>query len=460
MNTPITPLSAAATGARQATMREFVAVVFRRRWLIIGLFVVVTGTVLGLAFTTPVTYSSSGRVLVFRGERPSALSPSRQIFNEWEADLASEQATARSEPVIERTRELLIERAKQGHRPVPPFNPGTLDVEVMGKSNVLGLGYTDRDPTVAQEVCDAFITAYVQFRQGRSMGRPDSYLTAELNNLNEQIEAKLAERERVAARSGVSNPLDQSREWASQIGALEQRRNEINADLAEAQSSLNAMRELQKHPDIDLPTLGMPYSNESALVGIKQKILEQQAKIAQLRERYRDDAPEIQNAMETLETLQTLLRKEVDARLTMSQSRITTLQAKLAVHEQELTGLRAKLAEIPASQRSMDDLDAEIRTLRSRYDDYAKARDQMAITANTSQGLTVELLNPAGPAQARNTRDYVRLGLAPAFSLVVGIGLAFFIDGLDITVRTAAQAEEYLHIPVLASLSERRSKRG
>ena len=85
--------------------------------------------------------------------------------------------------------------------------------------------------------------------------------------------------------------------------------------------------------------------------------------------------------------------------------------------------------------------------------------DKARITENTSAGVSVVLLSPAGPPVARNTKDYVRLALAPAFSLVVGIGLAFFIDGLDLTVRTANQAEEYLEIPVLASLSERR-KRG
>ena len=35
---------------------------------------------------------------------------------------------------------------------------------------------------------------------------------------------------------------------------------------------------------------------------------------------------------------------------------------------------------------------------------------------------------------------------------------AFFVDGLDLTVRTANQAEEYLDLPVLASLSERRRR--
>ena len=95
-----------------------------------------------------------------------------------------------------------------------------------------------------------------------------------------------------------------------------------------------------------------------------------------------------------------------------------------------------------------------------RYQELAKARDQARITANTSSEFNVVLLSPAGAAVPKNARDYVRLALAPAFSIVVGIGLAFFFDGLDLTVRTSSQAEEYLDLPVLATLSERRSSRG
>jgi len=40
----------------------------------------------------------------------------------------------------------------------------------------------------------------------------------------------------------------------------------------------------------------------------------------------------------------------------------------------------------------------------------------------------------------------------------VGIGLAFFVDGLDTRIRTAADAEATLELPVLASLTERRRR--
>jgi uncharacterized protein involved in exopolysaccharide biosynthesis len=447
--------------ARQATMREFFAVLFRRRWFIIGLFIAVTATVMTISLTTPTTFSSSGRVLVIRGERQSALSPGRQLFSDWEQELASEVANVRSTPVMERTRALLDERAKASGKPAPKINYGAVDVEVMGKSNVLGIGYTDLEPEVAQQICDALLTSYVEYRQNRQrLGQPESFFQTRLDSLNGEIEARLMERQQIGMASGVTNAGDQAREWGSQLGSLEQKRNDAAADLAEAQNSLTAMRDLQRNPDIDLPTLGQSFTNETALVGLKQRIMEQQTRIATLRERFRDDAPEVQNAMETLETLQALLRREVEARLTMSTSRIESLRARLAVYDRDLISLRGRLGLIPGSQRHLDELDAEIKNLRERFAEFSKARDMAVITANTSQERSVVLLNPAGIAVAQNTRDYVRMALAPAFSLVIGIGLAFFIDGLDMTVRTAGQAEEFLEIPVFATLSERRSKRG
>lgn len=454
------PPGAPQPAANQATSREFLSVIFRRKWLILGLFFVVTATVLVVAMSTPVNYVSTGRVLIVRGEQQSALSSNRQIFGEWEEDLSSEVEVTRSYPVLARVRELLAEASTKNGRKIE-LNPAAIDVEVMGKSNVLGMGYSDLDGEVAQIVCSALITAYTEYRQNRlSVGKPEGFFEGEIQKLDHDLNMRLSERSQYSTRSGVTDPEGQSRAWGDQLGVLEQRENETSAELAEAQASLTSMREMQQHPEIDLPTLGMPFSNEAALVSLKQKIVEQQTRIANLRERFRDDAPEVVNAQETLETLQALLRREVEARLTMSQSRMGVLRSRLEIYHKDIAALRQKLAGIPQSLRSIDELDAEIKTLRVRYDELAKARDLARITANTTHGFNVVLLNPAGPPVPQNTRDYVRLALAPAFSLVVGIGLAFFLDGLDLTVRTANQAEEYLELPVLASLSDRRNKRG
>jgi uncharacterized protein involved in exopolysaccharide biosynthesis len=460
MTTPIpgpTPVSL----NRQATMRDVLAVVFRRRWLILGLFASVTLTVLLLALLTPVTYLSTGRVLLIRGERQSTLSPQRQLMNEWEPEMASEVETARSTGVMQRARQLLTERARASGREPLPLDVTAVDVEVMGRSNVLAVGYTDRDRKTAHEVCDAVLTAYLAYRQnGQRMPGQDAFFAHQLDSLGGVMERLLRNRDRIAHETGLSNPAAQAQDLAYQYNALDQRRNEAQAQLAEAKSALAAMYELQKHPGIDLPTLDVLYTNDNALLTLKAKLSEQQTAVARLRERYNDDSPEVQNAMQTLETLQALLRREVDARLASSKARIDGIQARLAVHERDLAEIRQKLGSVPVTQHSIEDIDDQVRQLRQRMEEYSKARDQIQITAHTSQATGVVLLSPADAGIAKNARDYVRLALAPAFSIVVGFGLAFFFDGLDLTVRTASQAEEYLELPVLASIPERRNRRG
>ncbi|MCC6349738.1 MAG: hypothetical protein IT347_09135 [Candidatus Eisenbacteria bacterium] len=445
---------------RQASLREFVAVLFRRRALVLGLFAVVTVTVVVLTLTAPVTYTSSGRVLVYRGERTSALNATRMFYGEWESELGSEVARARSAAVIARTREVLEQRARQTGRTAPKFDPQAVDVEVMGRSDVLGIAYTDRDPNVAQALCDALITAYLEVRQTSALGRPESFFQAEMQNLQGEIARRMREREDIGEASGVTSNLEQSRAWSNQLAMMEAKRADAAADLAEASTTLDAMLRLQQDPDADASSLSLVSEKQTAVDALKTRIVDQQGRIASLRERYRDDAPEVQNAVSTLATLQALLRKEIEAGIEVARQRIGLQKSRVDVLDHDIADIRARMDIIPRNQRRTDELEAELKTLRMRYDDYAKARDMARISSNTSQALNVVLLNPAAPAHAGNTRDWVRLALAPAFSLVVGIGLAFFIDGLDLTVRTSAQAEEYLEAPVLASLSERRRRRG
>lgn len=458
---PNTPESAAApTSARQATLREFLSVLFRRRALVVGLFVVTTITVVVLTLTAPIRYTSSGRVLVYRGERQSALNTLRNFYGEWESELGSEVARARSQAVLDRTREVLRQREAAGGPKLPKFDPAAVDVEVMGRSDVLGIAYTDADPDVAHAMCDAVITAYLDVRQTSGLARPEGFFEVELRSLDAEIERRMKEKELLSSSSGLTNALEQSRATAGQLAMLEQKRSETAADLAEARQAYVSMVELQKSPDASVSSVDQPLGKETALDALKNRIVEQQTRIAQLRERYRDESPEVQNAVATLATLQALLRKEIQSSLDIQRSRISLQQSRIETLDRDIAELRRRLSDMPRSQRRLEDLEAELKTLRMRYDDYAKARDLARINSNTSQELNVVLLNPAGPGLASNARDWVRLALAPAFSLVVGIGLAFFIDGLDLTVRTAAQAEEYLEVPVLASLSERRRRRG
>jgi uncharacterized protein involved in exopolysaccharide biosynthesis len=457
-----TPTPAAPRAARQATAREFLAVLFRRKWIILGLFLVTSATVVTLALTTPTSYISSGRVLIKRGERYSALRADRQIFSDWEQDLGSEMQVMKSQPVVRRARELVIEQARREHIEVL-FDPLKIDLEVVGKSNVIAMGYTDLDPSVAQIACKALMQSYLEYHRDKlTSDKPKQYFAQESRELAERIDKLLEERRAFTEETGIAAPLAQTQSWLSQVASLEGRRGELAGDLAAAQSTEETMRKLIDDPDMDLPTFegAMVFTNESALVLLKQRVVEQQARIAILSETLRDEAPEVVAARQTLATLQGMLRKEVEQRVRLAAARTQSFQAKVTVLDAQLATVRQQLDTAPQSIKTVDGIDAELVTLRARLREVVAKQDEAAVTENTMADVNVVVLSPASVATPTNPLDFVRLGLAPAFSLLVGIAIAFFIDGLDLTVRTANQAEEYLDLPVLASLGERRRRNG
>lgn len=456
------PTTSAPNIVRQASAREFLAVLFRRKWIILGLFLVTTATVLAVSLTTPTYFMSSGRILVKRGERQSILRPDRQIFSEWEQELGSEMQIMKSAAVVRRARELMEAEAKRTNQPMT-LDPGSIEVEVMGKSNVIAIGYRDLDASVAQVACRSVMDAYLEYRKERmTLEQPREFLDQEIAQLEAGIRQRLEERRAFTEQTGIASPLAQTNSWVAQGQALENRRTEIQSDLAAARSVEEAMRQMQADPEIDLPTFGSgtDFTNEQALVSLKQKVLEQQTKIAIMIETLRDDAPEVVGARQTLETLQGLLRKEVDARVRLAGSRVRQMESRLQVLDREIASVRKELDSAPHSLKKMDEIDADLIALRTRLREVTDARDKALITANTMPDVSVIVLAPAGVAIPTNQLDFVRLALAPAFSLLVGIAIAFFVDGLDLTVRTANQAEEYLDLPVLASLSERRRRNG
>ncbi len=445
-----------AAPARQTTAREFLAVVFRRRALILGLFVTTTVTILVVAFSRPVYYQSAGRVLVKRGEKESLLESGRRYL-QWEEDLASEVQVIQSLAVIERAEKILARERGAG---APRIDGKMVGAEVVGESNVILIGYSDRDPRTAQLVADAMVRAYIEYRnETYRLAYPADFFRTELQKTTGELARLEEERRQFATTANAVNPNQQSGALLSQQQALRQRLTEVEADLAAQRTTFETMRRMSLDPDAELAVSpGQPTVADNALAELKRQILQQATRVAQLRERYVDESPEVRNAQQTLATLREMLAKEVRDRLEGAAALVRASEERRRVVLAELDHIANQLQSLPSKESRLAELDRRIAVLKDSYQELSRRSDQARIAQATSSNITIILLTPAGRATAANTRDYVRLALAPIFSLLVGLGLAFFVDSLDTTVRTAGEAEQALELPVLATLGDRRRR--
>jgi uncharacterized protein involved in exopolysaccharide biosynthesis len=440
---------------QQATAREFLSVVFRRKGVIGGLFLVVTATVLVVAFTRPLEYSSTGRVLVKRGEQESSMSPGRRIGN-WEEELATEAQVVRSWTVRERAQALINAGARRGG-PLVEVNTGDVDVQVIGQSNVIEIAYVSRNAEQAHVACDAIMSAYVDYRStSETLAYPKAFFDDALRRVDSGIDSLSRVRRDFAQSHDLVDIAEQGRTQLTFLRGLQHERSLAAANLAEEMGNLRLIASLHENPDMDVPVIGSGYINEDALRELKRSMIQQETKIAQLQERYREDAPELVDARATLESVRALLKREVSQRLKLAQAKVQGLKSRVENLDAEIAKIDQELSGMPAKEARLSDLDQQLTVLKARYLDLTRDSDQARVTEQTSRRVSVVVLSPASEGRARNSRDYVRLALAPAFSLVVGIGLAFFIDSLDTRLRTSRDLEDTLDLPVLASLNERK----
>ncbi len=129
-------------------------------------------------------------------------------------------------------------------------------------------------------------------------------------------------------------------------------------------------------------------------------------------------------------------------------------EAGLRDLEAQRDQLRTELTRFPQVEVELARRDNRIDLLQDKLKDLRRNQLLTQVNEATTPDYTVTILSPAGAPVPKNTRDYVRMALAPLMSVVVGLLLAFFLDSLDHSLRGPADVEEHLGLPVLAALPE------
>jgi succinoglycan biosynthesis transport protein ExoP len=449
-----TPIRRGPGGAR-----EFLSVLFRRRWIIGSVFAVTTLTVIGINLSQPLFYESTGKVIVKRGVRDNIMEGYARTLG-WEEELASEVETAKSGAVLQISQEYLdAQRAIRG-RPRTKIAIDRVEASVVGESNVIAMSYQDRDPETALEVTEAVIHAYMEYRKNEyTLKFPKEFFDSELARVSKELAEWTDKREAYMAATGTVNLAV---EGAADNGYVRQQELElvtIEKDIAQRRQALIDIK-LMLSPaggSAEMPFLSN--GSDQVITQIKQDLAEARVRYREMETIYVPQSRELLQMNSKVEQMESMLATEVKTRVQIAEAEVRALEAKAALVRRAMATGESRLATYPARTARMSEIETQISALTKNFNELSESATQAKIAKATSPDWTVDLLTPAGRPYAKNQRDYVRLALAPIFSLIVGLGLAFFIDGLDASLKSPRETEEALELPVLASLTEHKERR-
>ena len=442
---------------KESTVKDFLEVIFRRKWIILGIVAVATIMVALLNMREPATYESSAKMLVKRGEAQGVFSRSVRTLS-WEEEISSQIEMIRSMVVIERAHELLPEFYPEGYTRRGRINYGAINAGVVSTSNVLWVTYSSGDPVFCEAAVNAITKAYKEYYQKvRTPPEMEDFFIRELRAAREEIEYWRDRKERVEEEWGIVDIKAQRNSTLNRLDSYKGNLNKVHQDVRVTEALID---KLTKFRDLDIVEQSavlsglMPDSRINVVTTLRNRLVGLKIEEAKLAQDYTDENKNILRVRDQIEGVYAMLEREFNSIILVQETELETLRLKQRLLEGFVRPLETEKEGYPKKEVELERINAALLRLEENYVDLQSEHMNSKISIASNPEWTVTILNPATPGYRKKTRDYVRIALGPLFSLVVALGFAFFIDNLDHSIKNIPEAEESLGLQVLASFPD------
>jgi uncharacterized protein involved in exopolysaccharide biosynthesis len=445
---------------QETSLRDFLDVVFRRKWVIISMVIATTLLVLAIDAQRPDMWESTSRVLVKRGRQQSSTTSNIYILP-WAEDVASVVQLILSEDVFARAGAAFADSVNSGRYPKDwKFNAGSVHSGVVGESNVFTISYSDPRADICKLGCNVVTIAFRDYyRKSNSPPPVSDYFVNQLNETRTALAQAREERNRFMNDKKFFGAEETSRFLLTKIGGLETNLSTLDGDVSSARLRTENLAELAKKSGAELENdLSFSVSQhvlQSAVVqNIKFNLQQLNMKKEELEQKYTDKHPDVVAVNAQIAELHDNLKEEVQNAYKVERGSLEEAVAKRDAVLTELNAAKQELASVPDHEKELAELDAKIDGLETSEKYLVQQQSAAQITAAGSPEEDVTILASASAPYSKKTRDYVRLALGPLLSIIVGLGIAFFLESMDHSVKSSAEAEEYLKVPVLATVAD------
>lgn len=479
---------------RELTLDDYLAMLRRRMKVILipALLAPLAGFAVSYLFSSK--YTSQSLVLVEAPKIPDAVV--QQLFNQ---DLTEHIATIQQQVLSPSRLKPMVERlglAKPGQnvddvisgiQPNMAIEPVLTDLSSIGTGGRKGqtpapgfyVKYTSTNPREAQEICADLTSALLELdlksRQDASQGTTD-FLTKQVQEAKQNLDDMDKKLAAFKNEHPQQLPADEDNNLKilmglnTQLDAETQALNRATQDKAYAESMLAQQISVWK--------ASQSSTNPQTL---QQQLSQLQAQLIDLQARYTDDHPDVIKVKADIDQVKKKMKevntaseegsnatgeKESGAeppeirqlRLQIHQygdliAQTTKDQKKL---QQEIAVYQSRVTASPALEEQYKELARDYDNAQKVYqDDLAKqSSSKMAFQAEQQQqGEQMVLLNPASVPDAPsfpNRLFFAGGGLGGGLGL--GLVLAFWLEFRDKSIRTQADAEAALELPMLVAV--------
>jgi len=338
---------------------------------------------------------------------------------------------------------------------------GKLDVTEVRNTDLLEISVFDTNPQEAADIANEIVAVYQDKRVEEEkdiMNRGVSAMNEQVTKQQKKVEEALSELARIRDEEHIIdlNPEGTEDSQAPVNTVILKQENQVNEAEMQVATLSSKLEQIEKLKGEELMRMLATLNIQDPTV---QKVLPNyQDAVAQealfLNSGLGPNHPKVKAVRATQDVYSKQLEAQVSSIRSALEKNLTTAQS---THDQ----LQKRLNEINAKQLSTKNLSANYTRAKNAYIKEKLILDGVRTRAATQ---TMELAMPRvavsvkqkaePPSAPARPRVGLNLMLGALVGLVMGVGLAFFIEYLDTSVKTMEDVENLLGVPVLAIIPQ------
>jgi len=349
---------------------------------------------------------------------------------------------------------------------------GGLTVKPTKETYLFEIEALAKSPLISAEIANAAAQAFVNYLQ--ESGEMENAKAKELSREKINFSMKTLEEARSAVvefkkKNGIVSLKKETELALELLSGLMNERESINTKIIGAVArkeeivrQISEQKRFSKSTSkvTDNPLIRELYSqlakNEVKLAGLRKRytpehrsVQELQAEIEEIRIKLKEESPTL-NSEETLSV--TPVYQELASELARVDTDLQSLNAERASLDASIMEKKALIEEMPKKEAELAKLELAQQLNEGTHMLLSKEYEELVISATRSRP-DIEIIQAAvAPAYPARPIKVYHAVLAGILSLIVGTGIALFMENINITIRSIDEAEEKLGLPVMMTV--------
>lgn len=328
---------------------------------------------------------------------------------------------------------------------VDGLRKGIKATEVGKKTNIIRIAYSNTDPALSRDIVNALVQSYldqsIAFKTEEA-SRTVSFVEEQLKGIKDELNKAEADLQGYKSSAGVVKLDTEAEELIKKFSDVEKERAAISIQKKQLEFALASLKESMARGRTYAPAV---MKDDPLVAGMASRLAELEVQKRALLEEYTKDHPSVRTVQGQIDELQRKIQATYETglkNLTRQESSVT----------QRLAGYEGNLRQLPAAER---DLARYMRLAKVNADIYTflLQKHEEARIAKASTISNINIVDPAiAPDLPIKPQKKKNLLLGLLVGCMLGVGLAFFQEYLDDTVKDAEEAKRLLGFPHLATI--------